>query len=161
MNKRCPRCRKRKKVSDFNKDKSRKDGLFPWCRKCHGKSADRYRKNLGSEEVRKIQTAYRAKRDANTRARKKYLMYMQLYGIKRRYGISSEDVVALAEKQKGRCAICKRRPSKKSKFTRFHIDHCHKSRKVRGLLCGACNFGIGFFADDVQRLKAAIRYLKR
>ncbi len=55
--------------------------------------------------------------------------------------------------QEGACAICHRtdRP--------LNIDHCHDSGKVRGLLCGPCNRGIGFLEDDVTLLQSAIDYL--
>jgi hypothetical protein len=57
--------------------------------------------------------------------------------------------------QRGRCAIC-RRTSKRE----LHIDHCHKTGKVRGLLCSACNPALGAFKDDPKLLMAAVRYLK-
>lgn len=58
--------------------------------------------------------------------------------------------------QNGSCAICKK------PFLRTpHQDHCHKTGRQRGLLCGACNMGIGHFNDDIQVLKSAIEYLER
>lgn len=41
------------------------------------------------------------------------------------------------------------------------IDHCHSSRKIRGMLCQQCNVGIGMFRDDEALLRRAIQYLKR
>lgn len=56
-------------------------------------------------------------------------------------------------KQKGLCAICQR------PMTKINIDHCHKTNKLRGLLCTACNVGLGNFQDSIPTLKKAIEYL--
>ena len=40
-----------------------------------------------------------------------------------------------------------------------HVDHDHKTGKVRGLLCNRCNKAIGFFGDDVENIKRALTYL--
>jgi hypothetical protein len=61
----------------------------------------------------------------------------------------------LASIQQERCAICKRPRMVK----RLAQDHCHTSGKTRGLLCDACNTGLGMFEDDIARLAAAIAYL--
>jgi hypothetical protein len=51
------------------------------------------------------------------------------------------------------CAICG------TKGVKLHIDHCHMTNHVRGLLCHNCNTGLGLFKDDVRLLAAAIAYL--
>ena len=43
---------------------------------------------------------------------------------------------------------------------RLAVDHCHKTGKIRGLLCTKCNIGLGYFNDDVILLKNSIRYLE-
>lgn len=74
--------------------------------------------------------------------------------VKRKYGITSKDIDRMLIEQLGLCLICEN-PTKK-----FHVDHCHKTGKVRGLLCGGCNIGLGSFRDDVPRLKRAAAYLE-
>lgn len=74
--------------------------------------------------------------------------------IKRKYGLSAEDFNRLVELQGNSCNIC---------FVKFintpHVDHCHKTNKVRGLLCSACNKGLGFFKENPIHLANAIKYL--
>jgi hypothetical protein len=70
-----------------------------------------------------------------------------------RYGLSSEQFRVLLDSQGHRCAICR------SKSEAWHIDHDHATEAVRGLLCNACNLGIGLLREDPDILRAAIRYL--
>ena len=41
------------------------------------------------------------------------------------------------------------------------IDHCHKTGKIRGLLCDTCNRALGLFKDDIQMLKNSVAYLEK
>lgn len=79
----------------------------------------------------------------------------------RQYGITPEDFDAMLAAQNGRCAICGEPPDPDGKgaYSRLHIDHDHQTGVVRGLLCGRCNQGLGYFKDDPARLSAAIDYL--
>ncbi|MDQ3914109.1 MAG: endonuclease VII domain-containing protein [Actinomycetota bacterium] len=74
------------------------------------------------------------------------------YLLSHRYGISAEQVHRLMQAQNGLCAICRAAEPK-------HVDHCHDSSEVRGLLCLNCNQGIGRFEDDVPTLRRAMHYL--
>jgi len=75
----------------------------------------------------------------------------------RRYGITIKDYNEMYISQDGKCAICKK---EKTITNNFYVDHCHKTKKVRGLLCMRCNSGIGYFKDDESLMKKAIVYLK-
>lgn len=75
------------------------------------------------------------------------------------YGLSVEELQALLEAHGGNCGACGDPFPSNSKHR--HIDHCHKTGKVRGLLCRACNLAIGNAQDSVRRLEAMIAYLKR
>lgn len=76
------------------------------------------------------------------------------YHLTARYGIGEDDVRALIEEQGGVCPIC-RRPDP------THVDHDHRTGRVRAILCGACNAGLGQFKDDPVRIRNAIAYLSR
>lgn len=72
--------------------------------------------------------------------------------VMRKYGITTRSHGLLFARQRGRCAICRKRAP-------LVIDHDHKTGKVRGLLCAHCNSGLGFFRDDTVALHAAIGYI--
>jgi len=72
------------------------------------------------------------------------------------YGITPQELLRLYEAQGGRCAICHQPP----KTVRgLHVDHCHKTNRVRGLLCHGCNTGIGALREVPDVLLSAIKYL--
>jgi hypothetical protein len=79
--------------------------------------------------------------------------------IRRDYGITQIEYQALLIKQNYSCAICQSTDPGPNRVKRFSIDHCHSTGKVRGLLCGSCNNGLGRFKDDPGILSKAIVYL--
>jgi hypothetical protein len=76
--------------------------------------------------------------------------------LRRKYGLSPEQLDRLFHQQRGRCAICQEKPDERG----LVVDHCHESGDVRALLCNACNTLLGMARDDIGRLRAAIRYLE-
>ncbi len=86
----------------------------------------------------------------------------------RKFGTSQKyyaDYDVLFKKQDGKCAICGApetiKDGRNGKCKKLALDHCHSSGKLRGLLCTGCNTGLGCFADDRHRLRAAITYLEK
>lgn len=78
--------------------------------------------------------------------------------LKRRFGITLEDYEKMYKEQGGKCLICEATES--TLGHRLAVDHCHTSGKIRGLLCKACNLGLGYYRDNETYLANAIRYLK-
>jgi hypothetical protein len=74
--------------------------------------------------------------------------------LRRTYGIDLSDYEDMFIKQDGRCCICRTRGEGK-----LVVDHNHETGKVRGLLCGGCNTGIGLLGEDPAILAAAIVYV--
>jgi hypothetical protein len=62
--------------------------------------------------------------------------------------------------QNGTCAICKTALNS-SRYSRLAADHCHKTKKLRGLLCTSCNTALGLLKDSPERIKAALEYVQR
>jgi len=82
------------------------------------------------------------------------------YDIKKRYGITWGEYDKLFRKQRGRCAICRKPPNPNSRRKRLSVDHCHATKKVRGLLCSLCNCMVGRLKEDPKKFDRAIRYLE-
>ena len=80
-----------------------------------------------------------------------------------KYNISENEIELLAEKQQHCCAICNKPEtslnSKRTTVQNLAIDHCHKTGKIRGLLCSNCNIAIGKFKENIDLLNNAIKYL--
>jgi hypothetical protein len=74
-----------------------------------------------------------------------------------KYGVTKEFLLDLYEKQQGVCKICEDKPKTQRGL---HVDHCHKTGVVRGLLCHGCNVAIGSMKEDPEILSKAIEYLR-
>jgi len=85
--------------------------------------------------------------------------------LRRIYGMSHEEYDAMSESQGHVCAICGNPETAQSGHSatpkKLSVDHCHATRKVRGLLCHLCNTAIGKFNDNPDLLMRAIEYLKK
>jgi hypothetical protein len=127
----CTKCGVPKPLSEFYKDKQKKDGLRPDCRVCNTK-----------------QCVKRAKINRTSR---------NWNSLKHKTGISKNTYQILLDEQQGKCAICGKTIGENGR--NLSIDHCHNSKIIRGLLCTKCNFGIGYFDDRKDLLTKAIHYL--
>lgn len=83
--------------------------------------------------------------------------------LRKNFDIRLSEFDAMFNAQGGICAICSRPETavKHGKVLALSVDHCHRTGKIRGLLCGECNTGIGKFKDDASRLMVAIGYLRK
>jgi hypothetical protein len=90
-------------------------------------------------------------KDTHKNNQKKWQLTRRL----RKYGLTLEQYEVIMLKQNNKCRICGDSISMKT----VAIDHCHNEGHVRGVLCGTCNSGLGFFKDNTESLKKAIDYL--
>ena len=148
----CLKCLKYKPIDTYH---YREDGFLnknSQCRDCTNNYTRKWRKTHPSSAE-----ALEKARDY----RDSHKIQLRLYERKRllaSYGLTLKDYNKLLKKQKGACAICgKKKAHKKGKF--LHVDHNHKTGKVRGLLCAVCNTALGRL-NSVKILKKAIKYLR-
>ena len=78
------------------------------------------------------------------------------------FGVTPGKFQAMLKKQNYVCAACGQKETTKYKgrLRELSIDHCHTTGRVRGLLCGNCNRALGLVHEEIERLKALIRYLE-
>lgn len=75
--------------------------------------------------------------------------------------MSPEAFQEQLERQGNACAICRTTdPKRKGSKSPWHIDHCHVTGRIRGVLCALCNLGLGQFRDSPDLLEAAAVYLR-
>ena len=89
--------------------------------------------------------------------KKKNPEYMRGYHLKRKYGMCQEDYNKIYDQQNGKCIGCEDDIIHNGKLT--HIDHCHNTGIVRGLLCSKCNQLIGLAKENIKTLNNIINYL--
>jgi hypothetical protein len=135
--KKCSSCGEILPTTDFYRDSTTKDGFQYACKNCRKKA-------YGHRDTERY-------RDLTPDERKDMV-------LKRDFGIGLNDYHQLLEDQGGGCAICGTKEIK-GKGSYHHIDHCHETGVIRGVLCHHCNTGLGAFSDNVHLFSKAIDYL--
>lgn len=133
----CSSCKELKDLSCFSKA-GRKQALRADCKTCNAK---RYK-------------------EWKSKDRKNYLRSSTNSSLKLKYGITLEEYETILSDQNYCCKICKTKKPGRKGVDRFAVDHCHKSSKVRGLLCMKCNTAIGLLNEDINLFLAAKEYLE-
>ena len=110
------------------------------CKQCYDKSPERL--------------------DARRKYRKAHAIELAERHLKHRHKLSIEEYNNKLYEQNGQCAICGSETSGHKNQPRLLVDHCHRTGKIRGLLCDKCNRGMGQFDDNPELLILAIEYLR-
>lgn len=142
----CSRCQEDKPLDLFHKNKKNKNG-YDTCKACHSSNTKKYQKADPRKLDKKNKDWYT--RNASKIRDRRY---------KKVYGISEQQYNEMLVKQNYCCKLC---GAHKDNFSyALNVDHCHKTGKIRGLLCGPCNTAIGRFGDDVAGVERVLKYLK-
>ncbi len=138
----CTVCKVDKPYSEYHRSKKSKDGFGYRCIPCDRAARVKYREEN----------------------RRRFLKRTQETNWMMRFGMTRADYDSMLSIQEGRCAICASENPNGSKSTstknrNFSVDHCHKTGKIRGLLCANCNRGLGLLGDTEESIAKALDYL--
>lgn len=155
----CSRCGLPKNLNDFYLDYKSKRRRQSQCKMCHGEVVKAWQarnRDKVNALARRYGPGWRAKN------KEKCAVYQKRAYVKRKFGLTLEAYERLM--QQSTCDICGKKLGKSTRGKldrRKCLDHCHKTKVVRGVLCNTCNIGLGYFQDSVGRLKAAIAYIEK
>ncbi len=145
--KRCSTCGRIVPLGEFLRYPASKDGYGYKCAACRSSwKKKRYIKDRKRILVQKKEYAKTEHGRKTTRKAR----------LKKKYGITLEQHEVMYVSQDGRCLVCLYAVP----YSEIYTDHCHKTGKVRGLLCRKCNFMLGNAMDDPTVLKRAAKYLR-
>lgn len=136
----CSACNQCKPIELFGKAAAYRDGHRGQCNSCRVKHHAAYA--VGRE---------RAKTNPAVTRRTK---------LKQRYGMTEDDYAIMLAAQGGCCAVCNG-DSPGGRWQRFHVDHCHSTGEIRGLLCHACNVTLGAMGDSINGVMRYVTYLTK
>lgn len=140
----CRKCKTEKPLTEFHRDGERyrldcaacrTDAVTRWCKK--------------NKDV------------VNAAARKRYWEDPEkqyAYHLQKTYGLTLSRYNEVLKKQDGKCAICGVDQSKTNR--RFGVDHDQVSGRIRGIICGRCNRGMGYLQDNAEICESAARYIR-
>ncbi|WP_327366414.1 endonuclease VII domain-containing protein [Streptomyces sp. NBC_01217] len=170
----CPRCRKTLPRESFASNKAMRDGLQAHCRKC---SAEYYqqRQEAKGKAVRvkvpvprghkrcprygEVKSHDQWERDkSSSDGRSSYCRACRaernrISCFQRKYGLTPAELDALIAAQQGVRCICLTAPAE-------HVDHCHETGRVRGVLCFSCNAALGQLKDRPDAIRRAAAYVE-
>ncbi|MHC5905937.1 endonuclease VII domain-containing protein [Streptomyces sp. S6] len=172
--KRCSRCKEYKPRAAFANNRAMRDGLQANCRECAAAYYEKRQSAKGKTVRPKVEvpeghklcrtcgeikphSEWTRNRTASDGLATLCKTCKAAQGrrdhLKRQYGITEAQRDQMIAEQKWLCVICLKAPP-------VHVDHCHKTGRVRGVLCFNCNSAIGKLGDDPDAVRRAASYLE-
>lgn len=157
--KKCSACEAEMPLTEFSQDLRTKDQVGAKCRICARKVTEAfYAKYPEKEAERRIRNAAHSSRWYRDN-RPSQVERMKWNTLLRKYSLTKEKYEELLSRQGGKCAICESHdPGRKDHH--FAVDHNHKTKAIRGLLCQRCNCAVGFMKDNPELLRKAAEYVE-
>jgi hypothetical protein len=143
---RCTKCKNKKDEECFRKRKGTYTGYQYWCIDCENEGGrkryipkEKKSKILSNKSIEEIQLDQKRR------------------NLKHKYGITYEEYLDMYNQQNKKCKICQKERTLGGRKG-LYVDHCHTTKKVRGLLCPTCNTVIGKLQDDPNYVKSILIY---
>lgn len=136
----------KEQIKKYNKEYFQRPEVIARAKIRNSQRKNKRKEYKKTEKGRIAENRYRNKAYQNNKHKRLFL----------RYGITQEQYDSMLILQGGVCAICKQKPK-----SSFHLDHCHSTGKVRGILCSNCNMALGLLKDNTTFLQKAIEYLSK
>lgn len=127
IGKKCHVCGQLKAASDFNLSQGSPDGRVARCRPCENAAREKRLSHLSVNERSRL---------------RRNVAYKTMYRV------TIEQVDAMLAAQDGKCGICGR------VLDRVYVDHCHKTKRVRGILCCRCNTRLQSVEDSAFLIRS-------
>lgn len=164
--KRCPMCRLSKATDAFGFNRGKPGGRATYCRLCAADKARVRWAGLPSDHPARIRnrTRHASRTPAAEARRQAYLRSKEFrrkqfwWRLYKKYGLTEVAFREMFQRQRGACAICRTVFKRKSQM---HVDHCHRTGKVREILCNKCNTTLGHVREDLNFLESLAEYLRR
>lgn len=129
-----------------------------------------YQKRAEAVDGHRYKTAYgramqpckecRIARSAELKEDPERKLQIRSWNLKKLYNVTLEEYDLMLDQQNGGCAICGS-PQGEGRSGILHVDHCHTTGRIRGLLCGNCNKALGCMKDSSDLLRKGAEYLER
>lgn len=139
----CAKCTRDLPREAFGKCARTRTGLQSYCRECQGRWV--------AENRPKRRAQQRAWYERNRQAQ-------ALRSRANKYGITVDELQRLLAVRN--CEACGAELDHDPHSHRTHVDHCHATGKVRGVLCRYCNVAIGQIGDSPERAEQLAAYLR-
>lgn len=82
--------------------------------------------------------------------------WMQEWHVKNKHSLTLDEYTQLKQRFNNQCGCCRKPVAGRA----LHVDHCHRTGVVRGILCRGCNTAIGMLGDTLESVRNAVRYLE-
>lgn len=146
--KHCRRCDQTKPLTEYHRDSGATDGHTSYCKECQLKKSRQWY----ADNTERARASGRARWSGRSERGRNYL-------LQKKYGITLDDYRAMLDRQGGVCAICGGL-DRTQDGRAMPVDHCHRTGKVRGILCSHCNRAVGLLGDDPEVITRAASYLR-